>query len=228
MGRGDHQERLPVRPRLTALALTAGLLVYSQLVAYSGNESFHLLAAKLINAGKHPYRDFFYQHAPLYAYLTAAWMRMFGESWRSAHVLSALLLGGCAWLVAGYVLARLNGGGRAAAIIAALFVGMNFYAICFGTAGLPFGLCLFLMAAAYRLTTEAVNRQGNVTACLAGLCAAAAAASSLLTAPAAVIFLLWMMRYNRAGSRLRKCAGYLAGAAIPFRASAPADVFQSG
>ena len=59
---------------IALLIIQIGLLTYSQLVAYFGNESFHLLAAWLINHGKHPYVDFFYQHAPLYAYLNAAWM----------------------------------------------------------------------------------------------------------------------------------------------------------
>ena len=48
------------------------------------DEGFPLLAAQLINAGKIPYADFFYQHTPLYAYLTAGWFRLFGDTWRSA------------------------------------------------------------------------------------------------------------------------------------------------
>jgi hypothetical protein len=58
-------------PRLLWVApatLVIALLAYSQAVAYFGNESFHLLAAQLINAGKRPYLDFFYQHPPLFIY----------------------------------------------------------------------------------------------------------------------------------------------------------------
>ena len=68
-------------PRLLWIVLAAlviALLAYSQAVAYFGNESFHLLAAQLINAGKKPYLEFFYQHPPFFIYLTAAWMQVFG------------------------------------------------------------------------------------------------------------------------------------------------------
>ncbi|HKP88275.1 MAG TPA: hypothetical protein VJZ26_19375 [Blastocatellia bacterium] len=218
MGGRNNEERLPFKLWVAAGAIEAGLLAYSQLVAYFGNESFHLLASQLINRGKRPYLDFFYQHVPLYIYLNAAWMRVFGEGWPSAHVLSALLAGGCALLVGDYTFARLGLTRRrlASATMAALLVGLNFYVVCFGTVGLPFGLCLFLIAASFRLTTESVNRRGWVTAFFAGVCAGAAAASSLLSAPVAVVLLLWMICYTRAGNRLKKCAAFLAGASIPF------------
>ncbi|HWU41276.1 MAG TPA: hypothetical protein VN203_26785, partial [Candidatus Acidoferrum sp.] len=78
--------------------VVAGLMAFSQTLAWYGDEGMHLLAGQLVNAGKRPYLDFFYQHPPLYAYLTAGWMRVFGDNWRSAHVLSALLAGGCIFL----------------------------------------------------------------------------------------------------------------------------------
>jgi 4-amino-4-deoxy-L-arabinose transferase-like glycosyltransferase len=210
-------ERRPLALWLVGLAVAAGLLAYSQTVAYFGNEPFHLLAAQLINRGKQPYLDFFYQHAPLYAYLNAVWMRVFGESWRSAHVLSALLASGCVVLIADYVFARLPARARlAAAMVAALLIGLNFYVLCFATVGLPFGLCLFFTAAAFRLTAAAVDPPRPLRAFAAGLCASVAAASSLLTAPEVIVFLIWMFHYNRAGSRLKKGVAYLAGAAIPF------------
>lgn len=217
MNEGATDKRRPLAFWLTALALTAGLLVYSQTGAYFGNESFHLLAAQLINAGKKPYLDFFYQHAPLYAYLNALWMRVFGESWQSAHILSALLTSGGTLLVADYVFLRLRGRQRlATATVAALLMGLNFYVICFGTVGLPFGLCLFFTAAAFRLTTEAVNEHRHWRAFFAGGCAAAAAAASLLTAPELVVLLVWMIYYNGAGSRWRKGTAFVGGAVIPF------------
>jgi len=210
-------ERRPLAFWLVALAVTAGLLVYSQMVAYFGNESFHLLAAQLINAGKKPYLDFFYQHAPLYAYLNALWMRVFGESWQSAHVLSALLTSGGTLLIADYVFTRLRGRQRlAAAIVAALLMGLNFYVVCFGTVGLPFGLCLFFTAAAFRLTTEAINKSQYLYSFFAGVCAATAASASLLTAPELAVLLVWMIYYNRAGNRWGKGAAFLGGVVTAF------------
>jgi hypothetical protein len=101
------------------------------------------------------------------------------------------------------------------ALIAALLVGLNFYVICFGTVGLPFGFCLFFTTAAFRLTIATINRSNSRLAFLAGVCAAAAAASSLFTAPAAVVLWLWFMRHNRAGSRWLKGGAFLFGALLP-------------
>ena len=110
----NAQHRRPARALwVVPLLLAVPLLAYSQTVAYFGNEPFHLLAAQLINAGKKPYLDFFYQHPPLFAYLTAVWMRIFGETWRSAHLFSALLTVGCIIAVTNYVYTRvaINAGG---------------------------------------------------------------------------------------------------------------------
>jgi hypothetical protein len=198
------------------LLIESGLVIYSQSVAYFGNESFHLLAAKLINAGRRPYADFFYQHAPLYACLNALWMRAFGETWRSAHLLSALLTGGCVALLADYIYSRFNTSPQRVtiALFTAALLGLNFYVIAYGTIGMPFAISLFSMAAAFRLTIAAVEQTNYRLAGFAGACIGAAAASSLITAPAVIVLLLWLMRYNLAGKRLIKCAAFLAGAAI--------------
>ena len=214
--RATRAERLTLWA--TVAALGAGLLAYSQTWALFWGEGFHLLAARLINAGKKPYVDFFYQHAPLYAYLSAGWMRLFGETWRSAHAFSALLSGGCIILVAGFVFSRLPDPGwrLAGTLTAALLVGLHTLTIRVGTVGHPFGLCLFLVMTSFRLAVEAVGRPTGFLAFWAGVCAGAAGASSLLTAPVAPILLLWISRHNLAGDRLGKCSWFVAGAVIPF------------
>ena len=201
----------------TVTALSIGLLAFSQTGVWIDDEAFHLVAAQQINAGKRPYLDFFYPQTPLYAYLNAGCMRVFGESWRTAHALSALLTSACIMLAGGFVFSRLREPGWrvASGITAALLIGLSYKVIRFGTIGQAYGLCLFLIVAAFRLTVEAVRRPGAFLPAAAGLCAGAAAGSSLLSAPTAPILLLWMHRYNRSGNRLRKCAWFLL-AAIPF------------
>jgi len=208
-------------PRLLWVVIATflvALLAYSQAVAYFGNESFHLLAAQLINTGKKPYLDFFYQHPPLFIYLNAAWMRVFGESWRSAHALSALLAGGCIAVTAVYVYNRLGSTRWRLAISAmtAALLGLNFYLIAFGTVALPFGLCLLLTVVSFRLTVDAVHRPGALLPILAGLACGASAASSLLTAPVVLVLAVWLAKYDQTGQRLKKCLSLIAGAAIPF------------
>src|SRR5512135_1020391 len=86
--------------------ITAGLLVYSQTHAFGWDEGYHLLAAQFIKAGKRPYLDFCFPQTPFNAYLTAAWMRLFGETWRAVHVLETLFSVAAAALTADFVRAR--------------------------------------------------------------------------------------------------------------------------
>jgi len=203
---------------IVVAALAGGLVAYSQTWAWFWDEGFHLLAAQLINNGKKPYLDFFYQHAPMYAYINAGWMRLFGENWRSAHAFSALSTGGCIALMAAFVFSRLRDPGwrLAGALAAVLMTGLHVITIQCGTVGEPYGLCLLLLMAAFRLAIEAVRRETGFLSLGVGLCAGAAADSSLLSASAAPVFVLWIFRHSAAKDRLRKCAWYAAGAVIPF------------
>ena len=70
--------------------LAAGLLTYAETAAFSWDEGFHLLTAQLIKAGKRPYLDFVFSQTPLNAYWNAGWMRVFGDTWHTAHAVAAL------------------------------------------------------------------------------------------------------------------------------------------
>src|SRR5271163_1144785 len=107
--------------------LTAGLVAYAVTVSFTWDEGFHLLAAQLILSGKRPYLDFFHAQTPLYAYWNAGWMRIFGQSWRTAHAVSTLLTGGAVMLTADLALALFRGlrGRLAWALMAAMLVGFN-------------------------------------------------------------------------------------------------------
>jgi 4-amino-4-deoxy-L-arabinose transferase-like glycosyltransferase len=199
--------------------LSAGLLIYSQTQALTWDEGYHLLAAQLIKAGKTPYLDFCFPQTPLNAYWNAGWMRIFGDSWRAVQALAALLTAGAVMLAADFVFVRFQvppNWRLAVALTAALFIGLNTLIVQYGTVGQAYGMCLFLSVASFRISILAVDRKGALWAALAGLLAAAAAGSSLLTAPVAPVVLLWILVYNRTGSRLRKFAAFVAGAVVPF------------
>lgn len=76
------------------------ILVYSTLLVFfleaglnrfvTGDEGYYILAAKEILAGKTLYLDFLYTQTPLLPYLYAAWMKIYGISWESARIFSAL------------------------------------------------------------------------------------------------------------------------------------------
>ena len=132
-------EGMPPRLWVLLASVTALLLRVSQRVAFYGDEGFHLLAARLVNAGRRVYLDFFYPHALLYVYISAAWMRVVGDSRRSGHAFSALLTSGGTALVAWYVFTR-SPGSRwrlANAASAALLMGLNILVLWYGTSAKP-------------------------------------------------------------------------------------------
>lgn len=190
---------------------TALLIVYSQTWAYTGDEGFHLLAALLVRRGMRPWIDFCFPQAPLIAYWNAGWMSLAGESWRVPHAVSAALAAAAVALLAAYVARQFpieRGWRLAAAIAAGLVAGLNAQVFAFGPLGQAYGLCLFLLVAAFLLAV----REGTSAAAGAGLLAGAAAASSLLTAPAALVLGLWMVRRRR----WKQAAAFCAAAALPW------------
>lgn len=197
---------------------TAALLLYSQTRAFTGDEGFHLLAAQLIRSGMRPYLDFFFPQTPLNAYWNAGWMTLFGQSWRVAHAVAALLTAGAVFLTADYCFRRfpVPEWRLAGSIAAGLLTGLNGVVTAYGPIAQAYGICLFLSVAAFRLCVVAVERRGWMPSAAAGLLAGAAAACSLLTAPVAPVLFLWTLAANRAGSRWSKLRAFAFAAAIPW------------
>ncbi len=94
------------------------------------DEGAFLIASDLVLHGKLPYHDFSYQHTPLMAYLYAAWMKLFGVSWYSGRLLSALLaiaLGVAVYRQAVRVTGRVGVGLLATILFAESGVGFSWY-----------------------------------------------------------------------------------------------------
>jgi 4-amino-4-deoxy-L-arabinose transferase-like glycosyltransferase len=195
----------------------AGFLLYAERWAFTWDESFHLLAAQLIGAGKRPYIDFCFPQAPLNAYWNSGWMRVLGDHWQVPHAFAALFTIGAVVLSARFIFLRfpVPEWRTAAALSAALLTGLNAMVFIYGPLQ-AYGICLFTLVVAFRLAVRAVDENGPLWAAAVGLFAGAAAASSLLSAAAAPVLLLWMMFYNRAGSRWTKLPLFLLGVSIPF------------
>jgi hypothetical protein len=212
------------RERTYLLALIAligaGLILYSQTQAFAWDEGFHLLAAQLILRGMRPYLDFFHAQTPLYAYWNSLWMRIFGDTWRTAHLISAVCTIAALWLIGTYVLDRFDGGvwkknwRLPMTIGAILLVGLNSQIVEFGTIGQAYGLCLLAIVAAFRFTVANIKRDDARFALGAGFFAGVAAASSLLTAPMGPVLFVWMLRAP--GARLKRTLAFIGGGLIPF------------
>jgi 4-amino-4-deoxy-L-arabinose transferase-like glycosyltransferase len=198
--------------------LFTGLLIYSQTIAVAWDEGFHLLAAQLIYAGKRPYLDFLFPQTAINAYWVAMWMRVFGQSWHMVHALAACMTAGAVLLTGDYVRRRfpVSNWQIPAALAAALATGLNSMVFQFGSIGQAYGLALFLIVVAFRMSIFAVERDLLVWPALAGLAAGGAAASTLLTAPVAPVLLLWIVIQSRTAKRWLQSGVFLLGAALPF------------
>jgi hypothetical protein len=188
----------------------AALLVYSQTRAFTWDESYHLLAAQLIDKGRKPYIDFCFPQTPLNAYWNAGLMRVFGQNWRVTHVSEALFTVAAVGLIADYVLCRfpVSGWRFHAALFAAIAAGFNAKVFLYGSVAQPYGIALFALVLAFRFSVR--------SPALAGMFAGMAAASSLLTAAAVPMFLIWILCYGESRSPWKDVIAYCAGVLIPF------------
>ncbi len=198
-------------------AIGAGLIAYSETMAFAYDEGFHLLTAQLIKAGKRPYIDFFFPQTLLNAYWNAGWMAVFGESWRVPHVAASLVTTLATMLTVDYVYFRCPAPQWrfVSGLAAAFLMGANGLAVEFGTIGQAYGICTFFVVAAFRCAPSSVTSRKVGWAFAMGLLSTAAAASTLLGAPAAPVMALWMLWTNRAGNRWAKFVAFGAGALVP-------------
>ena len=158
--------------------------MYSQTASFVWDEGFHLLAAQLILAGKKPYIDFCFPQTPLNTYLNAAWMRIFGQSWRGVHLLATLALIGAIYLTADFVFARcpVRRWRLPGAIAAAFLLGTNLSVVEFATCAQAYAMCMFFAVAAFRVSVVAIEQEGLFLPFAAGLLSGGGAGFSLLIA----------------------------------------------
>ena len=192
-----------------ALAIAAALVVYSQTNAFAWDEGFHLLAARLILAGKQPYRDFLFAQTPLNAWWNSLIMRFTGIGWRVPQAAAALETAAGAWLTADYILRRLPVGGRVSiASATALLIAANVRVVEYATIPQAYGMCILLSAVAFRSAVASVEKHWW-WAVFAGAAAGAAASSTLLAGMMGPVLFVWLAMQGG----WRRAVAYAAGAA---------------
>lgn len=202
----------------TLLVYAAAAVLFAETWAFGWDETYHLLAAQLILAGRQPYIDFCFPQTLLNAYWNAGWMSVFGQSWHVPQTVASLLTVAAVLLTADFVARRFPVAGWRipGAILVALITGFNAMVFFYGPLGQPYGMCLCALVLAFRICVRTPDRSGMGLPAATGLFAGTAAGSSLLSAAAAPVLLAWMLVYHRAGNRWRKFAAFVMGAAIPF------------
>jgi len=214
----ERSRGLSRRALVAALAvMAAGMVIYSQTMAFHWDEGFHILTAYLIRLGNRPYLDFFFPQTPLNAYWNAAWLGISGSSWRAVHAVAALATVASVVLIAQYLYTLLpDRRWQAAAALAALALfGLHSLVWEYGAISQAYPLCLLLVVAGFRAAVEAAGRPKLGMSAVTGALAGAAACSTLLTAAACPVLLAWIWLNNRAGNRWLKAAAFVAGAVVP-------------
>jgi 4-amino-4-deoxy-L-arabinose transferase-like glycosyltransferase len=195
--------------------LTAGFVLYSQTMAFTWDEGFHILTAQLIKHGERPYIDFVFSQTPLNAYWNAGWMAVFGESWRVSHLMAALCSAAAVILTVRFVFLRFPVAEwrLPAAMLATALAGLNVLVVRYGGIAQAYGFALLAVVAAFLLAVRSVQRQSVSSAGLAGLASGIAAGASLLTTPVSPVLLIWMLIHTQARLRWAKFAAFALGTA---------------
>lgn len=200
-----HSGLLNLLLLFSAAATLVGSSLYFALRRFiAPDEGFYLYAARMVQEGLVPYRDFFFPQAPLAPYLFAGWFSLAGRGWVEARVFSALVT-----VAACLVLARAAAAvyGRRVALWS-----LPVFAVCIGVqVWMPTGKNTALAALFLALSLDAFLRRSSAgkAAFWIGL--------SVLTratmAPAALFLLIPLSQERRVYGRQLKAT--LLGAAIP-------------
>jgi len=177
-------------------------------------DTYHLLAAQMVAAGRKPYLDFFVQQVPLYSLICGAWLRIFGSSWQAANLLSGLLICGSAAIIA-RIASRIYAGtewGSRGRVIAVLLFGLNLLVAQSGDDAQPYALCTFFCLAAWLAALDA--RPTTRRTFLVGLAAGGAVNTSLLAAPFFLILTGWSVIEAARPERLLRFLWLVFGAAV--------------
>jgi hypothetical protein len=169
------------------------------------DEGWYLLAARLLRAGKMPYRDFAFTQPPMMPLVYAMvwpWVGRFGLL--GGRILTALTgLGGV--LMASWLAVRVapRGAQRLTAALAAVFCAVNVHQSYFTTVVKTYSLAALFLTSGLLLLSFVGHRRGARAAFAAGFLLACADATRVSLAPVPVLAVAWLLF---SGRRVRRWA----------------------
>ena len=183
-------------------------LALDRLIA--GDEGFYLIAAKEVSRGALPYIDFFYPQMPLLPFVYGSWMELFGASWKSARVLSALLTS----LLGALLFLRLTDlySKRWGYVGVLLFASSQFVFPWYITAK-TYALSTLLLFAAYMLFVTKIKVQPKFKYSLVGFIFGLAVNTRLFFCSVIIVFVLACCRLARE-ARLTALFAFLIGGGL--------------
>lgn len=196
-----------------SLVYLAGLAYYAATRSIDGDEGFYTTAARLVWEGKTPYRDFFFQQAPLLPYLYSWIWAVRPRSLVAMRLLSAAA-GGLAVFLWGAGLVSVKRLPAKVALATFLAVALNPYWVCWNVVVKTFAFAnLFMTAAAiclYAALRSERPRWYFAGGLALGLCTSARALYGPLI-PAVLIW-LFIREWRASKSPYSKTLAFLAGA----------------
>jgi len=193
-------DRVSARLLVAALgvALAAVYVPMSLFRLVDADEGIYLLNAKEVLNGSLPYHDFFYPQMPLLPYVYGLWMKLFGVSWYSGRLLSALLAVALGLSVYAHA-ARLTRS-RPLGILAVSLFASSTLCLAWLSAAKTFSLATFLLFASYAVVFSRHHRWKYF---LSGLLLGLAIDTRLYLVVVIPLLLLHLVRSETEGRRLQ-------------------------
>lgn len=175
-----------------SLLYLAGLIYYAHARPIDGDEGFYTTAARLVWEGKAPYRDFFYQQAPLLPYLYSWIWAIRPHSLMAMRTLSATC-GGLAVLLWGLALLSAPRLPTKVALTTFAVVALNPYWVSWNVVVKTYAVANLLMTVVM-VTLDVAFRSGRARwFFVTGLALGACASVRSLYAPLAAALAIWLL-----------------------------------
>src|SRR2546426_143069 len=200
---------------LVSLVYFAGLVHYAEVRPIDGDEGLYTTAARLVWEGKTPYRDFFYQQAPLLPYIYSWIWAAHPRSLLAMRFLSAAC-GGIAVLLWGVCLLSVKRTSLKVAVATFVAVLLNPYWVSWNVVVKTFAVANLLMSVAAICLYAALHSDRAKWYFIGGLALGACTSVRSLYGPLIPFVLVWVLFTERQTAKppYAKTLALLAGAAF--------------
>ncbi len=181
---------------LASVAYLVGLTYFARARAIDDDEGFYSSGARLVREGKIPYRDFFFNQAPLVPYVYSTVWGLRPRSLVAMRTLSALL-SAIAVALWGICLLRAKRLSTPVALATFASVLLNPYWIYWNSVVKTFALANLLMTVGVICLYAAAQTDRRRWYILAGVALGGCASARLLYGPLVAMLFLWLLNWDR-------------------------------